>query len=108
MTTPVPGTKYSTSPLMSQYEFAQIFRTRAELITKGAPPTMNASGMIDPLEIAYREFQQGVVPLRVTRIKPNGTREIINANILDASEFITYSDRFEDKRKKENYRRYFY
>ena len=108
MTTPVPGRKYATSPLMNQYEFAQLFKMRAKMISEDAPSTIDATGMIDPLAIAYREFQLGRVPLNVTRVKPNGTREIINANTLDASEFVTYSDEFEAKRRDMKYKELFY
>ena len=108
MATTVPQTKYSTSYRMNKFEFAQIFRTRSKQISQGAPSTIDSKGIIDPLEIAYNEFKAGKVPLRVTRIKPNGSREIINTNILDASEFIDYTDEFEKKRENENYCDLFY
>ena len=93
---------------MSQFEFAQVLRARVSLISKGAPSTVDARGMTNPLDIAVKEIAEGRVPLRVTRTKLNGDSEVIDANVLDASEFISYTSKFIEKREKEDYAKLFY
>lgn len=108
MSVAASGSKYTTSHEMTQYEFAYFLRQRAVQISRLLPSTIDTTGMTDPIVIAMEEIRAGKLPLQVVRVKNNGVREVINANILDASKFITYTPEFETKRKKEQYRDMFY
>ncbi|HYM40023.1 MAG TPA: DNA-directed RNA polymerase subunit K [Thermoplasmata archaeon] len=56
----------------TRFERARILGARALQISLGAPGVLDGSSTeIDPMQIAYREFQAGIVPMTVQRF-PHG------------------------------------
>lgn len=52
----------------TRFEKARIIGARALQITMGAPILIKLEkGVIDPLEIAMREYEKGVIPITVKR-----------------------------------------
>jgi DNA-directed RNA polymerase I, II, and III subunit RPABC2 len=58
---------------LTKYEFARIIGQRAEQISRGAPINVKYDGMYDFLEIAEKEFREGMMPLIICRTYPDGT-----------------------------------
>ena len=57
----------------TRFERARILGARALQISLGAPLLVEApSGLIDPVEIAEREFGAGVIPITVRRSPTDG------------------------------------
>lgn len=57
---------------LTKYEKVRILSTRATQLSLGAPPTVNIDGLTDALSIAEKEFNNGVLPLKIIRNFPNG------------------------------------
>ncbi len=55
---------------MSRFERARIISARALQIDMGAPPLVKKKDRSDPIEIAKKEFDEGVVPLTVRHREP--------------------------------------
>lgn len=54
----------------TRFEKARIIGARALQISMGAPILLEASpNDIDPIEIATREFDEGIIPITVSREK---------------------------------------
>ncbi len=52
----------------TRFELARIIGARGLQISMGAPILMKVpEGMIDPIDIALREFDQGLLPITVKR-----------------------------------------
>lgn len=68
-----------SSVAMTKYEHAKIIGMRAEQIARGAQPFVSdeitAGGRFDPIAIANRELNAGVLPFIVVRNLPDGTHE---------------------------------
>lgn len=68
-----------SSVAMTKYEHAKIIGIRAEQIARGAQPFVNdeieVNGRFDPIAIANREMNAGVLPFIVVRKLPDGTHE---------------------------------
>lgn len=64
---------------MTKYEHAKIIGIRAEQIARGAQPFVNdeikPGDRFDPIDIASRELNAGVLPFVVVRNLPDGTHE---------------------------------
>lgn len=57
-----------TSPKYTRFERARIIGARALQISLGAPILIEVSeGLIDPISIAEREFEENVIPITVKR-----------------------------------------
>ena len=52
----------------TRFELARIIGARGLQISMGAPILMEVpEGMIDPIDIAMREYEQGLLPITVKR-----------------------------------------
>ena len=52
----------------SKYEKARIIGARALQLAYGAPPLVKVpEGMINPIDLAELEFQNGVIPITIIR-----------------------------------------
>ncbi|MBO7409790.1 MAG: DNA-directed RNA polymerase subunit K [Candidatus Methanomethylophilaceae archaeon] len=51
----------------TRFEKARIVGARALQISLGAPILVDSTGMIDPVDIAMKEYDAGVIPITVTR-----------------------------------------
>lgn len=67
----------------SKYEKARIIGSRALQISMGAPLLSNLKKKdlenlcFNPVEMAKREFEDGVIPITVKRRYPNGSKEFL-------------------------------
>ena len=74
----------------TQYEKARIIGARALQISQGAEPLIKMTeeemeGLkFNPIEIAKREFEEGVIPIEVNRKKPGEDRVIEVAPVEEA------------------------
>jgi DNA-directed RNA polymerase I, II, and III subunit RPABC2 len=57
---------------ITKYEKVRLLGQRASQLSNGAPPTVDITGMRDPLKIAEKEFNCGKIPLKIIRTMPNG------------------------------------
>ena len=90
--------RYLTSHRITRYEFSTALGYRALQISQSAPSSVNTAGMMDPVLIAMKEFEEGKSPVTVSRKKPNGTKEVIEVNYLDASRYVKYNEEFNMRR----------
>lgn len=61
---------------MTKYEHAKIIGIRAEQIARGAQPFVSdEEERFDPIAIAVRELNAGVLPFIIVRKLPDGTEE---------------------------------
>ncbi len=51
---------------MTRFERARVLGSRALQLSLGAPPLVSSTE-VDPLRIAQKEMEMGVIPLAVTR-----------------------------------------
>jgi DNA-directed RNA polymerase subunit K len=51
----------------TRFEKARIVGARALQISLGAPILVDSTGMLDPVDIAMKEYDAGVIPITVTR-----------------------------------------
>jgi len=51
----------------SKYERARLIGARALQLAFGAPPLMEVDGSMNPMSIAIREMESGIIPLVVMR-----------------------------------------
>jgi DNA-directed RNA polymerase subunit K/omega len=52
---------------ITKYEQARIIGTRASQIANGSKPLTDVTGLLDPLEMASKEFYEGVIPIIIVR-----------------------------------------
>ncbi len=53
---------------LTRFERARVIGARALQLSMGAPPLLTgAAGVIDPMDIAIREFASGRLPITVSR-----------------------------------------
>jgi len=58
---------------ITKYEKARLIGARALQLSAGAPPLIEvAGGSINPVKIAFEEFERGVIPLAVVRAEKKG------------------------------------
>tara|TARA_X000000950_G_C13834698_1_gene627665 strand:+ start:1104 stop:1328 length:225 start_codon:yes stop_codon:yes gene_type:complete len=62
---------------LTKFEKVRIIGSRASQISRGAPSTVDITGMTEPLAIAEKEFRERKCPLVVIRKFPNGKVEKI-------------------------------
>lgn len=55
------------TPTLSKYEMARLIGARSLQLSFGAPPLLEVSGSETCMQIAFREFDAGVIPLVVLR-----------------------------------------
>lgn len=66
--------------LLTKYEISRLIGSRSEMLSHGAPPCVDINGLINPIDIAWKEFKEKKLPLTVERTYPNGTVEIVDPN----------------------------
>ena len=57
--------KKSTEEKLTRFEKARILGSRAIQLSMGAKPLVESGDSLDPIDIAYLELQEGVLPLNV-------------------------------------------
>lgn len=59
---------------ITRFEMTKLIGIRAEQLARGAVPTIDPIklNIRDPLQIAYKEVEQGTIPLMIQRVLPNG------------------------------------
>lgn len=69
---------------LTRFERARIIAARALQLAMGAPPLIDVSklGTIDPVLIAQKELEAGVLPMLIKREKPNGEYQLIPVKVL--------------------------
>ncbi|HDM45187.1 DNA-directed RNA polymerase subunit K [Candidatus Bathyarchaeota archaeon] len=73
-------------PKVTRFEKARIVGARALQIAMGAPVLIKLEkGLTNPIDIALKEFESGVLPITIRRTLPNGTYQDIPLSwLLDA------------------------
>lgn len=56
-----------TTKNLTRFEKARLLGARAIQISMGAKPMVELDGIIDPIDIAYKELEANVLPLDVIR-----------------------------------------
>lgn len=76
------------SKRITKYERARVIAARALQLSMGAPPLIDVSkyGFKDPVVIAEKEFELGVLPMFIKRELPNGEYQLIPVKILIEAE----------------------
>lgn len=52
---------------LTRFEKARLIGARALQLASGAPPLIEVEEKMNPIKIAYAEFEKGVIPLVVVR-----------------------------------------
>jgi len=52
---------------LNKFERARIIGARALQLANGAPPLIEVSGQVNPIDIARKELETGIIPLAVVR-----------------------------------------
>ena len=55
------------TPTLSKYEMARLIGARSLQLSFGAPPLLEVTGSTTCMQIAFREFEAGIIPLVVLR-----------------------------------------
>ena len=63
---------------LTKYEKTRIIGLRAQQLAFDAIPSIECGSMINPLDIATKELEMGVVPLTLVRSFPDGSKKDIN------------------------------
>ncbi len=66
-------------PKLTRYEIARIVGARALQLSLGAPPLVDVgrAPAKDPIALALLELYEGVLPITIRRMKPDGTSQLI-------------------------------
>lgn len=76
-----------TSRFVNKYEYSKLIGARAVSISIGADaPRVECTPDEDALDIAIREFDQGVMPIHIVRELPDGDRDHLNPNEMEVAE----------------------
>ncbi len=59
---------------ITKYEKVRLIGTRALQLSHGAKPMTNIGNLINVLQIAEKEYNEGVIPISILRILPNGEK----------------------------------
>jgi DNA-directed RNA polymerase subunit K/omega len=74
-------------PKLTRFERARIAGARALQISMGAPILIQLSGGIsNPIDIALKELEMGVLPITIRRTLPEGTYQDIPLRWLQEEE----------------------
>ncbi|EAX89763.1 DNA-directed RNA polymerases I, II, and III 14.4 kDa polypeptide, putative [Trichomonas vaginalis G3] len=71
-----------TTPYLTKYERARVLGTRGMQISLGAPVTIDAGDLTDPIAIAEKELEAGQLPLIIRRYLPNHEYEDVAVKYL--------------------------
>jgi len=76
-------------PKLTRFERARIVGARALQISMGAPVLTELSANIsDPIDIAISELEEGVLPMTIRRILPDGAHQDIALSHLITSKLV--------------------
>ena len=92
----IPLKERVTTPFLTRYERARVLGTRALQISMNAPILVPLEGEMDPLQIALKELQHGVIPIIIRRNLPNGTWEDWKLSELAVDMERTLDDRYQN------------
>lgn len=67
---------------LTKYERTRIIGQRAMQISNGAKPKVKTENMDDPVEIAEKELEHGLCPIKIIRTLPNGEKHVISVKDL--------------------------
>lgn len=75
-------------PKITRFERARIVGARALQISMGAPILVELpEGVSDPIDIALRELEEGILPMTIRRTLPDGTyQDIALGDLLNPAE----------------------
>ena len=75
-------------PKITRFERARIVGARALQISMGAPILVELpEGVSDPIDIALRELEGGILPMTIRRTLPDGTyQDIALGDLLNPAE----------------------
>lgn len=81
------SSQLSSQPYLTRYEHAAAVGWRAAMIEGGAIPLINTDDYTDPLDIAQKEYEQGLLPINFIRPIPdrglgNFKQELVKINEL--------------------------
>jgi DNA-directed RNA polymerase I, II, and III subunit RPABC2 len=62
--------------MMSKYERTKIIGMRMEQLARGAPPTVDVTGMTDIRAISLKELSEKSIPFKIVRTNPDGQKVI--------------------------------
>lgn len=63
---------------ITKYEKVRVIGLRATQIANGSKPLVDVENMIDPLQMAEKEFNCGKIPINIIRKLPNGRKISVN------------------------------
>ena len=83
-----------TTPFLTRFERARLLGTRALQISMNAPVLVPLEGEMDPLQIALKELQQKVIPIKIRRYLPDGSFEDWSLDELEVDMERAIDDRY--------------
>lgn len=69
-----PAPTKPRKPIMSKFEVTRLLCARAQQLSEGAPSTLPDLIMHAPLAVALAELEADRIPMKVTRVMPDGER----------------------------------
>jgi DNA-directed RNA polymerase subunit K/omega len=78
----VPREEFRSRPILTKYEYTNIFGKRITQLQLGAKAMIMGVNKFDPKVIAQLEIESGMIPYKVSRILPDGKRELWKFNEL--------------------------
>ena len=75
---------------ITKYEKVRVIGLRATQLSLGAKPLTDITGLINPLDIAEKEFNEGTIPISIIRTLPN--KQKMQINIVAKRKEITRID----------------
>jgi DNA-directed RNA polymerase subunit K/omega len=69
--------------IITKYERVQIISARAKQISEGAVSTLDIVNTTDSVDIATQEYNLKIIPIKLVRNYPNGTKVELDVNSLD-------------------------
>ena len=83
-----------TTPFLTRFERARLLGTRALQISMNAPVLVPLEGEMDPLQIALKELQYKVIPIKIRRYLPDGSFEDWSLDELEVDMERALDDRY--------------
>jgi DNA-directed RNA polymerase I, II, and III subunit RPABC2 len=71
----IPKDERITTPYLTKFEKARLLGARSLQISMNAPPTVDCSGLTDPMLIAEKELQERRIPFIIRRYLPDSSFE---------------------------------
>lgn len=69
------NTEKRSLPFLDKFERSRLIATRARQLASDCPALVDTTGMTDVEDIAEKEIKEGVIPIIIRRILPNGDYE---------------------------------